>query len=606
MNNQLACLKISKGDFEKGFPVSLIVWQESQGTFTSYDGQLPGVPTVSQSYHDWHSSYRQRGIDSSRQIDRIEGQVTNISIDESASELEQSFNNWLNSGAPEFRLIRDKLIEVFGQNSQTTRFVISTDEVQLWKLPWHLWDVLDHQYKLEPSFSPINIKKREAIAKNLTEKVRILVILGDSTDINVDADLQILKENLPDAEIHPLLVFDRQQLSDKLWGQNWDILFFAGHSGSDLDTDQGKIYINATESITIQELKDGLENAIQYGLKLAIFNSCLGLGIAKDLASLQMPAIIVMRERIPDLAAQKFLEYFLTAFKHKSLQDSVREARKRLKETVDTEHPCASWLPILFENPTQESPTWIRLRKAKEQSFETTSYFTKVTQYLVTSKKQVSLLFVATIASYYVLLPQLASVLNKRGVEYLKKDELPIATNYFIWSLKLQPNQPSALNNLGYIYEQVQEIDLARYYYNQSKLLLSPHGCNNEARLYILDGIYKRAENLLRQCFDFAKRAETKIGEAMILKNQGWVFLKTKDYESAQQSLQKAIELSPDLGAAYCLLAQVYEAQNQQKNAKSAWENCRQYASDDNPEEVEWKKQATQRISRSKKANDDL
>jgi CHASE2 domain-containing sensor protein len=369
MSHQLVCLEIGKGDFQQGFPVVLRVWQENQGTPTSITGNLPPVPMVSESYQNWQSSYQERNFNAYRKIDPIEGQVTNISIAESALDLQSSFNDWLNSGNKEFREIRDQLLKICSQNSQKIRLIIQTDEVLLYQLPWHLWDILDDQYELEPSFSLMNVKNRETISQNLTEKVRILVVLGDSTNINVDADLVLLKENFPEAEIEPLIVFHRQQLSDELWEKNWDILFFAGHSDSDLDTDQGRIYLTATESITIQELKDGLENAIQHGLKLAIFNSCLGLGIAKDLASLQMPAIIVMRERIPDLAAQRFLEYFLKAFatNHNSLQNSVRIARKRLKETVDAEHPCASWLPILFENPTQESPTWIGLRKEKEK-----------------------------------------------------------------------------------------------------------------------------------------------------------------------------------------------------------------------------------------------
>jgi hypothetical protein len=38
------------------------------------------------------------------------------------------------------------------------------------------------------------------------------------------------------------------------------------------------------------------------------------LGLAKHLASLHIPKIIVMREPVPDLVAQEFLKNFLTAF----------------------------------------------------------------------------------------------------------------------------------------------------------------------------------------------------------------------------------------------------------------------------------------------------
>jgi hypothetical protein len=87
-------------------------------------------------------------------------------------------------------------------------------------------------------------------------------------------------------------------------------LFFAGHS--ETDNNQGKIWINKTQYLTIEDLKYGLRKAIRSGLQLAIFNSCDGLGLGFDLAELNIPQIIVMREPIPDAVAQEFLKYFLT------------------------------------------------------------------------------------------------------------------------------------------------------------------------------------------------------------------------------------------------------------------------------------------------------
>ena len=104
-------------------------------------------------------------------------------------------------------------------------------------------------------------------------QVRILVILGDSPDINVQQALDLLRQRLPDADIFPLTNPQRHQLSNELWEKDWDILFFAGHSSSDLG--EGRIYINQTESIRIEELKYALKRAIAYGLSLAIFNDCV-------------------------------------------------------------------------------------------------------------------------------------------------------------------------------------------------------------------------------------------------------------------------------------------------------------------------------------------
>ena len=82
------------------------------------------------------------------------------------------------------------------------------------------------------------------------------------------------------------------------------------------------------------------------------------MGLAAELASLNIPQTIVMREDIPDRIAQEFLKYFLEAFA--SGQPSylaVREARERL-QGLEGEYPCASWLPVIFQNPACQLLNW--------------------------------------------------------------------------------------------------------------------------------------------------------------------------------------------------------------------------------------------------------
>ena len=82
-----------------------------------------------------------------------------------------------------------------------------------------------------------------------------------------------------------------------------------GHS--ETSEDKGILYINPTDSLTIEELKYALRAAIANGLQLAIFNSCDGLGLGRDLEPLNLPQIIVMREPVPDSIAQEFLKHFI-------------------------------------------------------------------------------------------------------------------------------------------------------------------------------------------------------------------------------------------------------------------------------------------------------
>ncbi|HEY9665167.1 MAG TPA: CHASE2 domain-containing protein, partial [Coleofasciculaceae cyanobacterium] len=101
-----------------------------------------------------------------------------------------------------------------------------------------------------------------------------------------------------------------------------------------------------------------VKKAVEKGLKIAIFNSCDGLGLAKNLEDLQIPQIVVMREPVPDRVSQEFLKYFLAAFsKGEPFYLSVREARERLQGLED-QFPCATWLPIICQNLACLPPSW--------------------------------------------------------------------------------------------------------------------------------------------------------------------------------------------------------------------------------------------------------
>jgi CHASE2 domain-containing sensor protein len=163
-------------------------------------------------------------------------------------------------------------------------------------------------------------------------------------------------ENLPGAETVFLVEPQHSEINDRLWEQPWDIIFFAGHS--ETEGDRGRIHINPTESLTVSELWYALRKAVERGLQVAMFNSCDGLGLARQLDDLQIPITIVMRELIPDRVAQEFLKYFLLGFSQgKTFYRAVREARERL-QGLESEFPCATWLPVVCQHPFEMPPTW--------------------------------------------------------------------------------------------------------------------------------------------------------------------------------------------------------------------------------------------------------
>ena len=364
--SKLVVLSFGNGSCEQGVQtVGLQIWSGNSNTFPpKFLGSLPPAPEITQLYQHWQSKYRQLGI--SFRIEATPGQVTNFStrdVEEAGNDLKKRLNEWLRTEG--FIQLRDKLLLNLNRNEEI-RVIIETSNFQLQLLPWHLWEFFDYYPKAEVALSPIEFN-RPIVEHIPRQKARLLAILGDSTGINVAVDRQEL-ENIPNIESEFLVEPTRQQVFEKLWDERgWDVLFFAGHSLTEKCGTKGKIFINPREEgLLISKLKNTLKVPISKGLKLAMFNSCEGLGIASELASLHIPQTIVMREPVPDSVAQVFLKYFLAAFSRQgSLYLAVREARARL-DIIEEEFPCASWLPVICQNPAESPLTWQELCRKED------------------------------------------------------------------------------------------------------------------------------------------------------------------------------------------------------------------------------------------------
>jgi CHASE2 domain-containing sensor protein len=361
---KLVVLKFGEGSFEQGFAVTLQIGEECERPSTEITGKLPPSPEMPLFYSYWQSSYRLLGNRFRLHADQV--QVTNVSMvhdcENTAHILRARFNTWLR--AEEFRPLREKWLERLSPTEEV-RVILQTENNQLQLLPWHLWDLLERYPKAEIALaSPTYDRVQKICTRN--NAVKILAIVGNSQGIDTEADKALLQQ-CSNADITFIVEPQRRELTDHLWGENWDILFFAGHSSSQRNGETGRIYLNQTDSLTIGELKYALKKAIENGLQLAIFNSCDGLGLARELADLQIPQMIVMREPVPDQVAQEFLKYFLQSFAGgESLYQAVRQGRERLQGLEDR-FPCATWLPVVCQNPAQVPPTWEELRCAKQE-----------------------------------------------------------------------------------------------------------------------------------------------------------------------------------------------------------------------------------------------
>lgn len=374
--HRLIVLNLGQGDLLQGFPTVTAQFWDLDRTSMQFTGSLPPSKSLDTLYQRWqllyksfYANFRASHLNTYNQnqsldfeIDEDDEDIGNIShaeFQEICRDVQVQFNRWLCAGSflSIERKLRTHLIPV-----DEICLVIVAPSIIL-TLPWCLWDFLSDYPLAEIALSPPEYARPFKTNKpnGAKKKVKILSILGDSTGINVTQDQKILVEKIPESEITFLTEPTSQQLNEELWQSEWDILFFAGHSSSKARGTTGCIQINSTETLTIDQLKYGLRKAISNGLKLAIFNSCDGLGLAVDLADLHLPQVIVMREPVPDKVAHEFLKNFLTAFKQgKSLYIAVREAREKL-QGLETQFPCATWLPVICQNPAEIPFTWLEL-----------------------------------------------------------------------------------------------------------------------------------------------------------------------------------------------------------------------------------------------------
>lgn len=357
------------GSLAQGFPVVLRIWDDDAPPNAELQiyGQLPPSPKISTSLSKWQQDFHHRvenlpshQFRSHRATARRKGQSFS---DSSARQLKNDLNQWLNSGLLEWKIIRDSLQQHLSLDDEI-RVILQTQALQLRQLPWQAWELFDTHYsKAEIALGATKYQSSGKIPV-ATKKVRILAVLGNSHNINIQFDRQVLERlQAQGAEIKFLQKPSKKHLIEQLWDEKgWHIFFFAGHSFTGEDG-IGWFEINQGESLEIDELKNALSKAIECGLQLAIFNSCDGLGLANQLAYLHLPQSLVMREPVPDSVAQEFLRHFLTAFAGgKSLYAAVREARKKLEDNWNKDYPGVSWLPVICQNSPDLPLTWKQLQ----------------------------------------------------------------------------------------------------------------------------------------------------------------------------------------------------------------------------------------------------
>jgi hypothetical protein len=384
-------LRLGNGSLVTGFPsvnVELRGGQKNWQAITS----LPPAPELKTIYQEWLFLYRASLHRTKPRGVIFAATPTNFSVQDIyqiTNSLTAALNSWLNQG-DFYTKIQAKLRTHLSADEHILIAII-TDDLLLWELPWHRWDFFKSYDHCIECFSRSEFQSNPPRRLKPNGKVDILAIWGNAPELDFTKDLAALQQ--PRALVKSHQPKSALEISDLLAQSQIDMLFFGGHGETiklELDNEiqtLGMIYLDKSTALSIDKIKADLKQAVDRGLQIAIFNCCSGLGLAAELADLNIPYLIVMRSQIPDRLAQNFCRDLLKCYSESNaFTTAFQYARERLKPATERTDEFESWLPMLLHNPNSDRITWQQLSLSK---WHLPKSFTKASHWLTQSPQLV-------------------------------------------------------------------------------------------------------------------------------------------------------------------------------------------------------------------------
>lgn len=299
---------------------------------------------------------------------------------QSEAKLLYEFHQWLRRG--ELFDIRSRIIQAAGDEKTCIEVFLTCNPLDLARLPWEAWEIGTESAgvgKIRFFRIPPDVVEPPVTPHNCKRQARILVILGDDTGLNFEAERKAL-QSLSQSKIADIQFVGWQPGKDtvKLKAeiidaiadpQGWDVLLFAGHS-NEKELVGGELMIAPGASFFLKEIEQPLLLAKERGLQFALFNSCKGLDIANALISLGLSQVAVMREPIHNQVAEEFLVRFLQRLgEYNDVYESLQYACEYLKLGKHLTYPSAYLIPSLFRHPNaplfclKPSDLWIQIKR---------------------------------------------------------------------------------------------------------------------------------------------------------------------------------------------------------------------------------------------------
>ncbi|MBD2771002.1 CHAT domain-containing protein [Iningainema sp. BLCCT55] len=334
-------------------------------------GTLPALSPLFGTYQSWHEQYRSLIvsplIDGITVVESIPTNNANTSGVDACRILSRLLrdgirNTLTNHQDPYWARIRENVLRQLMDTSDEIRVVIQTDDPQLWKLPWHEWDLLQldsvRARGVEVAFSTLHHSGADSNPVTPSGSVKIVALVDNIPDLQQTVRTTI--ESIP--QVIPEYPASVKELLSQL-RQGCEILVFAGH-GRTGNYEIGRIFYNGNSEITVDNFAEALREAVGKGLKLLFLCCCDNLGLVRDLkeAGVNIPIIIAMREEISVQAAQEFFTNFFQQYAQEGqpLYKSFRQAREAL-ENQEATLPGTKRIPMLYQTLSVTPPSWEEL-----------------------------------------------------------------------------------------------------------------------------------------------------------------------------------------------------------------------------------------------------
>jgi tetratricopeptide (TPR) repeat protein len=604
-------LALGYGDLKNGFSHVTAKLNKQGETVTQRLGSLPPAPEVEELHRRWNNSCAASQYNRSGSRIKIKSAgITNISEDNPYAIyqcLKQEMNKWL-SAEEFYRKIEVELRTEISNRSECVEIFLECNNSLIWQLPWDAWQFREDYRNSEIIGSSPEYKKmpqRATIGEiPLPSRGRILGILGSTKGIDVGKDKKELNKYLGNrCELKFLEEPTPQEFRNELFDEKgWQVLFYAGHSDSDTNAANGLLYINQQlqdNTVTLEDFKEGLKQAIFKGLQLLIFNSCSSLGIAADLVTegISLPSVIVMRSPIPDFIAQEFVK---SLFRYLALKEPLFLAVRKAKDDLlryEHDFPGASGIPMLCQHPTFEGLKLLELGcdRPVTTTADITSNLPNKQSFVfpsnLTRRLGIGLAIVA--GSYMFAGPMLAKVANRIGIKNHKNGQLFIAEKYYKLATSLNLNHAGSYYNLAKLYEDLNEKEYAEKAMKEAARRGSPEANAQISRSLIINNQPQESFKFIASCLEHTKYDGVK---AACFKNRGWARFKQQQYDAAEADLRTAIKFKDNSPEAQCLLADVLETKGNPQAALEHWNKALQYSDYRIPKQDECIQIAQQRL----------